>query len=143
SWLGVSMKQTPQGVTVSGVLRGSPAASAGLLKGDRLVRVGGKPVSAPTDVAEAVRAQAVGTRLDLDVQRGSETRMLYAITTAKPNREEMIRSELVGYQAPSISELRTVQGSVVPSWNQLRGSVVLLEFWASWCVACRALAPTL
>lgn len=143
SWLGVSMKQLPEGVVVNGVLRGSPASSAGLLKGDRLVRVGSKAVSTPTEVAEVVRSHAVGARLDLHVQRADETRMLYAVTVAKPNREDMIRDALVGYQAPSISDLRTVQGSVVPSWNQLRGQVVVLEFWASWCVACRALAPTL
>ncbi len=143
AWLGLSMRKTDSGVFVNGVLRGSPAAGAGLMVGDRLVRVGGQPISTPVEVAEVVKAHPVGTRLDLHVLRGSDTRMLYAVTAAKPDREMMIRNELVGFQAPSISELRTVQGAVVPAWAQLRGQVVVLEFWASWCVACRALAPTL
>lgn len=137
------MRQTDEGVVVGNVLRGSPAAAAGLQPGDRLLRIGSQSVAATSDVSTFVQEQPVGSRVALDVRRGKETRLLYATIVAKPEREAAMRADLVGREAPSISRLKTVQGSVVPSWNHLRGQVVVLYFWASWCVACRALSPTL
>lgn len=137
------MKQTDAGVVVNTVLRNGPAASAGLLAGDRLMRINGQNVGTPSDVSELVQGTKPGTQVTFDVRREGGVRLLYGVVEAKPDREALLRRELMGQPAPSISELRTVQGTVVPSWNRLRDHVVVLEFWASWCVACRALAPTL
>ncbi len=142
-WIGISMKQTDAGVVVASVLRSSPAAVAGLHAGDRLLRINAESVATPVDVGEYVQSLAPGSKVTFDIRRGGEVRLLHATIEAKPDRELLLRRELVGQSAPSISELRTVQGAVVPSWSQLQGQVVVLEFWASWCVACRALAPTL
>jgi peroxiredoxin len=49
----------------------------------------------------------------------------------------------VGAPAPALDALETVQGSVTPSLASLRGKVVVLEFWASWCTACRIMVPTI
>lgn len=142
-WIGIGMKQTEGGVVVANVLRTSPAASAGLRVGDRLVRINARTVNTPEEVGAVVQALPPGSKATFDIRRDDEVRLLHATVEAKPDREEMLRRELVGQSAPSISELRTVQGAVVPSWSRLRGHPVILEFWASWCVACRALAPTL
>lgn len=142
-WLGINMRQTEDGVVVANVLRGSPAAAAGLQPGDRLLRIGSQLVAVTSDVTTFVQEQKPGTRVNLDVRRGKETRLLHATLVAKPEREAAMRADLVGREAPSISTLQTVQGSVIPSWNRLKGQVVVLYFWASWCVACRALSPTL
>ncbi len=142
-WIGISMKQAAEGVIVAGVLRNSPASLAGLTVGDRLLRINGTEMSTPADVGALVQTLSPGARVTFDVRRDDATRLLHGTVEAKPDRETLLRRELVGHPAPSISELRTVRGSVVPAWSQLNGRVVVLEFWASWCVACRALAPTL
>lgn len=142
-WIGIGMKQSNEGVLVADVFRTGPAALAGLEVGDRLLRINAQVVATPTDVSELVHGLSPGAKVTFDVRRNGETRLFSGQVELKPDRDQMIRRELVGYPAPSISELQTVTGPVVPSWSQLRGHVVVLEFWASWCVACRALAPTL
>lgn len=142
-WIGIGMKQAEDGVLVADVFRSGPAAVAGVEVGDRLLRINARVVVTPSDVSELVHGLSPGAKVTFDIRRNGETRLLSGYVEPKPDRDQLIRRELVGYPAPSISELQTVTGPVVPSWSQLRGHVVVLEFWASWCVACRALTPTL
>lgn len=45
--LGVMLRDSEEGVTISGLYPGGPADEAGLLTGDRLVRIDGRPVNTP------------------------------------------------------------------------------------------------
>ena len=53
-----------------------------------------------------------------------------------------IRSPLVGRRAPSFA-LETLGGSSTIRLSDLRGQVVVLNFWASWCAECRLEHPAL
>jgi len=60
---GVLWNGRPEGVTAGEVLPGSPAAAAGIERGDVLLAVNGSPVQTPADVVEYQHRSHAGTRL--------------------------------------------------------------------------------
>ncbi len=81
AWLGIAGAQaplpprlaarlgTPTGLQVADVTPGSPAADAGLLRGDIVVELDGEPVVTVTAVQKALVEGAIGRRIEVTVWR--------------------------------------------------------------------------
>ncbi len=67
--LGILLDQSDKGVEIKGVFSSSPAARAGLQKGDIIRSIDGEPVSKSFDVIYAVKQKRPGDEVTLTVER--------------------------------------------------------------------------
>lgn len=71
SWFGSvpDMDATAAGITLAGVSDSSPAAKAGLKKGDRIVSMAGTPVVDLRAMVEVLRSNPPGTKIEVVYMR--------------------------------------------------------------------------
>jgi S1-C subfamily serine protease len=70
------------GVIVMGIVPDSPAASAGLRRGDVITQVDGQPITTAEELQNRVEQTRVGQSLRLTVRRGDRTQQI-SVTTAQ------------------------------------------------------------
>jgi S1-C subfamily serine protease len=80
----VELPDHHKGLIVLSLESKGPAAQAGVLIGDILVQLGGKPVQDTDDVQLALEGRAVGQSVTLDVLRGGESRQIAVIIAERP-----------------------------------------------------------
>jgi serine protease Do len=100
AWLGVYSQELTSalreaidydgdGVLISKVVDNSPAEHAGLKKGDVIIKVGGRKVTSPADLASAVRSMDVGESATIDIVRDGERESVRVKLSSRNETEDM------------------------------------------------------
>jgi S1-C subfamily serine protease len=82
----VELPDHQRGLLVVSVEQGGPAAQAGALIGDVLLRLGGHPVSDIEGLQAAIERQSVGSRVAAEVWRGGTAQTFEVVIGERPRR---------------------------------------------------------
>lgn len=74
------------GVLITGVVAASPAATAGLVRGDVILAVDGAPINDAQELAAAVQAVEPGATVELTIRHGDDERTLPVALTESDGR---------------------------------------------------------
>lgn len=142
-WLGVELDATaPETILVKRVIPGAPAERAGFASGDSITAIDKDKVKNRDELMAILRARGVGSKVVVHFKRKGKEETKDLKLEIVPDMLDLAKAQLLNKPAPPF-ELPSVKDKTIYRNADLKGKVYVLEFWATWCPACRAAAPSL
>lgn len=142
-WLGVELDATaPDTILVKRVIPGAPAERAGFVSGDLIKAIDKDKVKNRDELMAILRARGVGSKVVVHYKRKGKDETKDLKLEIVPDMLDLAKAQLLNKAAPAF-ELASIKDQTVYRNADLKGKVYVLEFWATWCPACRAAAPYL
>ena len=136
AWIGITLE--PDRCRIQGVVSGTPGERAGLKAGDDILSVDGEQIATAVDLIERVGKKGIGEKVSLRLRRAGKDEAVSLVLEARPDELQILRQNLLEKPLPEVSAARTSSRI-----DNLKGKVVVVEFWATWCAACAAASPRL
>ena len=143
-WLGVAIDKGEKGVKVEKALPDTPALKAGILPLDEIIKVDESKVTTPRELIDAVTNKGIGHTVTVEILRKGKKLVKKITLVGRPEMLEVAKKALVNKTAPNF-KAKVIKGldSQEFELSAQKGSVVILDFWATWCPPCIASYPQL
>jgi thiol-disulfide isomerase/thioredoxin len=136
AWIGITLD--PDSCRIQGVVSGAPGERAGLKAGDEVLSVDGDKVATAAELIQRVGKKGIGEKVALRLRRAGKEEAVSLVLEARPDELEILRQNLLAKPLPELSAAHATSRV-----DDLKGKVVIVEFWATWCAACAAASPRL
>ncbi|MBC7659370.1 MAG: redoxin family protein [Chitinophagaceae bacterium] len=142
-WLGVEVDVSISGgVGVKRVISGTPADRAGFLPGDLITAIDKEKIKSRDELMAVLRDKGVGSKVAVHLTRKGKSETKELKLEMVPNLLDLAKAQLLNKPAPAFELTELGSGGKRTIKNaDMKGKVFILEFWATWCPACRAASP--
>jgi cytochrome c biogenesis protein CcmG, thiol:disulfide interchange protein DsbE len=141
-WIGITLEQGSQGILIKSIMPGTPAEAAGLAAGDEVIAIDSRKVTKTSELAAIVQSHGVGASVELEILRKGKYLKKRIQLAARPDEMEMVKKLLVGKHLQDFN-LKVISGGTSGASETFKGKVMVIEFWATWCIPCRLTHPRL